>query len=80
MSADPTAPAWILDVAEDVMRYRLQRLSEVMLERDEDITNDGLWRLRRSRLDSLLASGKVLAVRRSLEPAPTPSRDNGGQS
>ena len=58
------APAWVLDVAEDVMRYRLSRLSDEMLARDEDITNTPLWQLRRQQLDALLASGRVLAVKR----------------
>jgi hypothetical protein len=60
---DPHAPAWVLDVAEDVQSYRLTRLEDEMLKRGEDITDNALWRLRRSQVDSLLQSGKVLAVR-----------------
>lgn len=62
---DLREPAWILGVAEDVQRWRLTRLQEVMLAKDEDITDDALWSLRRRQLDDLLASGKVLAVKRS---------------
>lgn len=61
---DPSAPAWMLDVAEDVMARRLGYLEDAMIARGEDITNDGLRRLRLSQLDSLLSSGRVLAVRR----------------
>jgi hypothetical protein len=31
---DPATPAWVLDVAEEVMRYRTDRLLQVMLDRD----------------------------------------------
>jgi hypothetical protein len=62
---DPDTPAWVLDVAEDVQQYRLRHLQDMMLKAGEDVTNDGLYRLRRSQLDSLLASGKVLAVKRA---------------
>lgn len=61
---DQPAPAWVLDVAENVQRYRLTHLSDEMLKRGEDITDDSLWHLRVSQLDGLLRSGKVLAVRR----------------
>ena len=61
---DPLSPAWVLDVAEDVQSYRLKRLSDEMLKQDEDITDDALWHLRVSQLDSQLRSGKVLAVKR----------------
>ena len=39
---DPSAPAWILDVAEIVLSDRRSRLSDAMLERDEDITDNEL--------------------------------------
>ena len=48
---DPSAPAWILDVAETVLSDRRSRLSDAMLERDEDITDNELWALRRRQLD-----------------------------
>ena len=51
MSIDPSAPAWILDVTEAVLSDRRSRLSDAMLERDEDITDNELWALRRRQLD-----------------------------
>ena len=59
---DPAAPAWVLDVAEEAVRWYRQRLIDTMLERGEDPTDNTLWRHRRLQLESLLASGKVLAV------------------
>lgn len=59
--ADPNTPAWVLDVAEDVRRFQSQRLIDTMLERGEDVTDNALWRHRRSQLESLLASSKVAA-------------------
>lgn len=59
---DPAAPAWVRDVAEEAVRWYRQRLIDTMLERGEDPTDGTLWAHRRSQLESLLASGKVLAV------------------
>ena len=53
------------------MRYRLDRLSQEMLKRDEDITDNGLWRLRRIQLDELLQGGRVLAVKASRDARET---------
>ena len=64
VKTDPGTPSWVLDIAEDAVHWYRQRLIDVMLERGEDPTDSNLWRHRRSQLESLLYSGKVLAVRR----------------
>ena len=72
MSTDPSTPAWMLDVAEDVKRFYSQHLIDAMLERDEDVTDTPLWQHRRSQLDS------VLKVRLKDEAAPlTPDKYRG---
>ena len=65
MSTVPGTPSWVLDVAEDTVHWQRQHLIEAMLEHGEDVTDNVLWRHRRSQLESLLASGKVLAVKHS---------------
>jgi hypothetical protein len=62
MSTNTTAPAWVLDIAEEIVAHQRLRLIDVMLERGEDPTRNDLWLLRKEQLESLLASGKVLAV------------------
>lgn len=52
---DPSTPAWMLDVADNVMGDLYSRLAEGMLSRDEDMTDDALWILRRNQLDDLIA-------------------------
>jgi hypothetical protein len=76
VSTDTTAPAWVLDIAEEVVAYQRQRLIDAMLECGEDPTRNNLWRLRREQLEGLLASGKVLAVkhrRRTIENGEDPA-------
>ena len=60
---DPSAPAWILDVAETVLSDRRSRLSDAMLERDEDITDNELWALRRRQLDEALLAAPEFVMR-----------------
>jgi len=67
--SDPSEVPWILDVAEAVMAYRIDRLLAEMLKHGEDITDAALWRLRRVQLDELIQGGRVLAVRQSREDA-----------
>jgi hypothetical protein len=59
MSRSSDAPAWMSGVAKDVMSYQQQHLIDVMLERNEDITDDALWRLRRSQLDRQLEQARA---------------------
>jgi hypothetical protein len=65
---DPATPAWVLDTAEAIFDSRYSLLMQKMLDSGEDITNNELWRLRKSQLDSLLASG--YPVRRKLPRSP----------
>ena len=52
---DPQTPAWVLDIVTDEIRAGEQKLIDMMLSRDEDITDTALWRHRRSQFLSLLA-------------------------
>jgi hypothetical protein len=71
---DRAEPAWVLDVAEDAVRRMRDALSDAMMLHGEDPTDTTLWRHRRSQLESLLASGKVLAVNHGASPEQSAAR------
>lgn len=56
---DPATPAWVLDAAQDAIHRMDEALTQAMLDKGEDVTDDTLWRHRRLQLRSL--------VRRELE-------------
>lgn len=51
---DPQTPAWVLDAVEDALHRGENALLDAMLGRDEDTSDDGLWRHRKSQFLSLL--------------------------
>jgi hypothetical protein len=55
-TVDPQTPAFVLDAADSALRHGEGVLMEAMLGVDEDITDDRLWRHRRSQFLSLLTS------------------------
>lgn len=55
-TVDPQTPAFVLDAVESALRHGEGALIEAMLgPAGEDVSNDGLWRHRRSQFLSLLA-------------------------
>ena len=57
-------PAWMADVARKARSARLQFLIDAMLEQDEDVTDNDLWRTRREQFDALIAAGQAEAAAR----------------
>lgn len=53
---DPQTPGWVLDAVEDALAHGEGALIEAMLNADEDVSNDGLWRHRNSQFLSLLTA------------------------
>lgn len=59
---DPPEPTWVLDLAEQLVAERADRLIAWMLRSGEDPSNTRLYKQRLAQLNQLLQSGRVLLV------------------